>query len=888
MNIKVDNSDPVPETANSDTLDHQGSDALAQVIDGDTQSAPPEQSQPQDSTLSPSPPAGEEGLFGPGIGPLIGSVLDPDSGVFEVRGSYSTWEQFSEQAFADLDDLMNIGDEGLDDMLFGSQEREDDAPLFEGGRADLFDDQDTFGPAIPISDFPQIPILPDLSLTYPPAWDNQDSDNYYDEDRNDAVADTGNDPLFAQQWYLKNTTGGVDINVSKAWESFTGKGVKVAVCDDGVDYNHPDLQPNYLSSMDYDAESNTNDGKPRIASDNHGTAVAGFIGAAKNGYGIMGTAYEAGIASLRSGDEAETGAALEKAVDFDVCSNSWTFAPFAKTPNIDTALKNIAENGRGGLGTVTTFCASNERGEDIMSGYYSMNDSPYTLTVGAVSASGEHSDFSCAGPNLLVTAPGENVLSTDRTPSAGYDSSSYFHSGDGTSYSTPIVSGVIALMLEANSNLGYRDVHSILAYTAIKTSAMSSPDDKPWDWEINSASNWNGGGMHASHDYGFGLVDATAAVRMAESWDFGQHTYSNQATQTASVSPNQVIPDNTGSSLTTTVAIGSDILVQQALVTVTIDHFSFTNLEMTLLSPGGIESTLFYHPTFEGLAGESKQTVADYRNDMAGTFVTSSTWTFKTVMPFGEHGQGNWSLEVKDTVSGDEGTLNSWTLMLYGDNVTTNDLYMFTDEFSALADDDMNRQMITDTAGTDTINASGVTSASAIDLTPGGTSTIDGAAMTISAGTIIENVHTGDGNDSITGNTSDNCLFGWRGTDTISGLDGNDLFGGGLGADTLTGGIGNDTFYYGTANEGGDYITDFNHTDDAFSFSFSDFGQSAIGNLAADHFFTALATVDVSDACFIYESDTLWYDSDGTGANLSVEISQITGDAVQVDDIVFV
>ncbi len=869
MNTKADSTTPAPETPDF----------------GPPESS--EQGQPQD-TSPPTQPADGEALFGSDPGPLIGSVLDPEGGVFEAQGSYSAWEQFAEQAFVNLDDLMDMGDEGPDEMLFGAQGGDDDLPALFGGNAlDSFDDQESFGPMIPKVAFPEMPILPELMPT--PVW-SYDSDNSHDNntnDTNDTAPSTGYDPMFTQQWYLKNTTGGVDINVTKAWEDFTGKGVKVAVCDTGIDYNHKELNANYLFDLDYNATLGTNDGKPASSSANHGTMVAGLIGAAKNNYGIMGVAYEASITSLMGDIRTEVGAALEKAVNVDVCSNSWTFQPFDSSPDIATALENIAQNGRGGLGTVTTFCASNERGEGIMSTYYSMNNSPYTLTVGAVGATGEFAEFSCAGPNILVTAPGVDILSTDQTPPDGAESSSDFATSSGTSFSTPIVSGVVALMLEANPDLGYRDVQSILAYTAVKTDDMDASSDR-LDWAINSATNWNGGGMHASHDYGFGLVDATAAVRMAESWDYGQHTYANQVTQVASVTPNQAIPDNTGSSLTSTVTMGTDILVQQALVTITMDHHSFTDLEMTLTSPGGISSTIFYHPTFDYLAEHAKQTVADYKDAMAGTFVSSSTWTFKTVMVFGEHGQGNWTLEVTDTVSGNTGTLDSWTLTLYGDTVTTNDLYVFTNEYSAMADDDMGRQTITDTDGTDTINASAVTSASTIDLTPGDVSTINGAAMTISAGTIIENVHTGDGNDTIIGNTADNSLFGWRGADTISGFDGNDLLEGGVGHDTLTGGTGSDTFYYGISSDGGDSITDFSHADDTFNFSFSDFGQSAIGNLAADHFFTASDSVDVSDACFIYEADHLWYDSDGTGATAAVDMFQVTGDTVHVDDIAFV
>lgn len=101
-------------------------------------------------------------------------------------------------------------------------------------------------------------------------------------------------------------------------------------------------------------------------------------------------------------------------------------------------------------------------------------------------------------------------MTTDRIGSYGYDVTDYTSRFNGTSAATPIVSGVVALMLEANPNLGYRDVQEILALSARPIDAASP------DWTTNRANTWNGGGFRVSHDYGFGLVDATAAVRLAE------------------------------------------------------------------------------------------------------------------------------------------------------------------------------------------------------------------------------------------------------------------------------------------------------------------------------------------------------------------------------------
>ena len=91
----------------------------------------------------------------------------------------------------------------------------------------------------------------------------------------------------------------------------------------------------------------------------------------------------------------------------------------------------------------------------------------------------------------------------------------------GTSFATPMVSGVVALMYEANPNLGWRDVQSILANSArhVGSEIGSGPAfDERYAWGWNDANTWNGGGLHFSNDYGYGLVDALAAVRLAETW----------------------------------------------------------------------------------------------------------------------------------------------------------------------------------------------------------------------------------------------------------------------------------------------------------------------------------------------------------------------------------
>ena len=144
--------------------------------------------------------------------------------------------------------------------------------------------------------------------------------------------------------------------------------------------------------------------------------------------------------------------------------------------------------------------------------YHNLTNSRFTITVAASTQDGHIASFSTPGASILVTAPGESILTT--TPDNGDGNrTNDFIFVNGTSFAAPIVSGIVAMMLEANPDLGYRDVQDILAISARQIDAASA------SWSANGAANWNGGGHMVSHDFGFGLVDAHAAVRLAETWN---------------------------------------------------------------------------------------------------------------------------------------------------------------------------------------------------------------------------------------------------------------------------------------------------------------------------------------------------------------------------------
>ena len=120
-------------------------------------------------------------------------------------------------------------------------------------------------------------------------------------------------------------------------------------------------------------------------------------------------------------------------------------------------------------------------------------------------------------------------MTTDQSGEAGYNAdrdtdpvdSDYTSEFSGTSAATPTVAGVVALMLDANEGLGWRDVQTILAMSASHTgSAMGGPGEleEIGAWQTVGGNTWNGGGTMFHQSYGYGMVDVYAAVRMAEAW----------------------------------------------------------------------------------------------------------------------------------------------------------------------------------------------------------------------------------------------------------------------------------------------------------------------------------------------------------------------------------
>ena len=308
-----------------------------------------------------------------------------------------------------------------------------------------------------------------------------------------------NDPLFNQQWGLHNSYhSGIDISVSSAWNYATGKNIKIAIIDTGVDTTHIDLASNI--GLCYNTETGSSSYQINYFQENcsHGTHCAGIAAAIKdNNTQIAGVAPDATIVPIsnsmglseQNSDQLARGINWAVAHDVDVISCSWYAV---QNQELEEAIQNAFTNGRYGKGCVVVFAAGNKEPNDTSFNVkYPANCNEKILVVGAIDSTGYIADDSCYGTELDLVAPGVNILSTFPNDSIGYD--------DGTSMACPHVAGVAALILERNSELTVNQVNSIICSNTKKVPNLNEYTT------TKSYGTW-------SDQYGYGLVDAYSSV----------------------------------------------------------------------------------------------------------------------------------------------------------------------------------------------------------------------------------------------------------------------------------------------------------------------------------------------------------------------------------------
>lgn len=448
------------------------------------------------------------------------------------------------------------------------------------------------------------------------------------------------------------------------------------------------------------------------ASGDHGTSVAGLIAAtANNGIGIRGVAPGARIRGFnflsafdRSRDSTilldSLGASKSKpdSASVDIFNMSYGFLHGlqgnSSRPFVDVLTHGVTDlrDGRGALyvkaaGNGFRYCFALRRQYTFANqdAPYRPNDAvgcssanadynnnlPPMIVVGAFNASGKRASYSAAGANLWVTAPagessslGPAMVTTDQAgPHRGADSGVIDLDGDavdpdgdyrstfaGTSAAAPNTAGAIALLLETQPNLTWRDVKHILARTARKI----DPDIEPVRIGFSGKPavlrhGWitNGAGYNFHNWYGFGAVNVDAAVSLARTItpdNFGELT-----TMEFKHEGSVAIPDNDGDGAAQTLnvsGVSESANIEAVELILRGTHDFPSDLGVTLVSPAGTESIV--NPIYN-----------DALTSDPGGF---RDWSLLTNAFYGESPNGDWTLRVIDAAPGDIGSLDGWTL----------------------------------------------------------------------------------------------------------------------------------------------------------------------------------------------------------------------------------
>ena len=359
-------------------------------------------------------------------------------------------------------------------------------------------------------------------------------------------------------------------------------------------------------------------------------------------------AYDLSIGSRWADDAGQAEAMAHEADVTAIYNNSWTSGRGAAPKPVSAAwalaVREGVEQGFDGKGAFYVWGAGNgfaygdNTNLDELRNYFAVT------TVCAVDYHDRRSSYWAIGASLWLCAPssGGSVQRITTTDSGNR----YTIAFGGTSAATPIVSGVAALVRAANEDLTWRDVKLILANSARKNDAGNS------GWQQGALKYGSSIDRYSfNHEYGFGVVDAGAAVALAADWTNlpPQMRESEAVSSDTDLELPDVVSGGSPTTVTSTVTLDSHVeFIEFVELNTDWDHDSIRDLQIELISPSGSISTI--------LPYRSSSTDYEYR----------SAFRFGSARHLGESAAGVWTLRLADHVPGDAGSLMSWSLKVYG------------------------------------------------------------------------------------------------------------------------------------------------------------------------------------------------------------------------------
>ena len=503
----------------------------------------------------------------------------------------------------------------------------------------------------------------------------------------------------------------VDLQVA---QGIDGTGVVVSVVDEGLEIAHEDLAPNIIAGRSWDFTDNDNDPTNSDLYGDHGTSVAGIIAAdGFNKIGGRGVAPDVGLIgsnflkyqcstceglSLGYGDHEGYSKNLNDIVDiFNMSYGSYYEGSYGyggiRPSSFDQEVMSFGtsslRDSKGALYIKSSgnswrydgsYCGPSQSSGDNMPCGNAITDDrhsmPYAIVVGALNANDLRSSYSTPGAALWVAGYGGEygssdpaIMTTDQSScDQGYSrfgaSTNDFQGGsnaenlncnysstfNGTSSAAPTVAGVIALMLEANSNLTWRDVKHIIAGTSFQVDSLNQKQLSgvtQYSWVTNAAN-------YKHHPwYGFGRIDALAAINQSKTYIAGTlgtfvdttNVYVKDVDDTSLVFD---ITSNIQNEYTfTQSALGESDFIEFITLSLELDHSVVNDIGVSLTSPSGTTISIItpysaatlnpnnnsFDIGISGFYGEPMNgdwilTITDYSDDSVGG--TLKSFTVKT------------------------------------------------------------------------------------------------------------------------------------------------------------------------------------------------------------------------------------------------------------------